>query len=183
MSYIAPVKDMLFDIEHLADIAQIARMPGLEDAGLETAQAVLEECARFNEQVIAPLNAEGDRKPSWWKDGHVTTTPGFKEAFRTRNEQGQTQLVFIQTNRDTFIELGQANAQRPAGFTHVGIHVESMPQAVKLYQSRGLMVSEPRLSVPVGSTQANITDPNGLRIELTELPPNSLQRKAMEAWK
>jgi hypothetical protein len=58
-----------------------------------------------------------------------------------------------------------------------------MPQAIKLYQSRGLMVSEPRLSVPVGSTQANITDPNGLRVELTELPPGSLQRKAMDAWR
>ena len=112
-----------------------------------------------------------------------TQKMGFKEAFRTTNEQGQTQLVFIQTNKNTFLELGQANAQRPAGFTHVGIHVESMPQAIKLYQSRGLMVSEPRLSVPVGSTQANITDPNGLRVELTELPPSSLQRKAMDSWR
>ena len=112
-----------------------------------------------------------------------TQKMGFKEAFRTTNEQGQTQLVFIQTNENTFLELGQANAQRPAGFTHVGIHVESMPQAVKLYQSRGLMVTEPRLSVPVGSTQASITDPNGLRVELTELPPTSLQRKAMDSWR
>ncbi|MBO9516265.1 MAG: acyl-CoA dehydrogenase [Variovorax sp.] len=81
MSYTAPLKDMLFDIEHLADIAQVSRMPGLEDAGLETAQAVLEECARFNQDVIAPLNVEGDRNPSSFKDGQVTTTPGFKEAF------------------------------------------------------------------------------------------------------
>lgn len=81
MSYIAPLKDMLFDIEHLADIAQVAKMPGLEDAGLETAQAVLEECARFNQDVIAPLNVAGDRNPSSFKDGQVTTTPGFKEAF------------------------------------------------------------------------------------------------------
>lgn len=81
MSYIAPLKDMLFDIEHLANIAQVARMPGLEEAGLETAQAVLEECARFNQDVIAPLNVAGDRDPSSFKDGKVTTTPGFKEAF------------------------------------------------------------------------------------------------------
>lgn len=81
MSYTAPVKDMLFDIEHLADIAQVARMPGLEDAGLETAQAVLEECARFNQDVVAPLNVAGDRHPSTFKDGKVATTPGFKEAF------------------------------------------------------------------------------------------------------
>lgn len=81
MSYIAPIKDMLFDIEHLANIAQVSRMPGLEDAGLETAQAVLEECARFNQDVVAPLNVAGDRNPSAFKDGVVTTTPGFKDAF------------------------------------------------------------------------------------------------------
>ncbi|MDB5964452.1 MAG: acyl-CoA dehydrogenase-like protein, partial [Polaromonas sp.] len=82
MSYKAPLKDMLFDIQHLANIDAIARIPGFEDAGFETAQAVLEECARFNEGVLAPLNWEGDRNPSSWKDGVVTTTPGFKEAFR-----------------------------------------------------------------------------------------------------
>ncbi|WP_213953568.1 MULTISPECIES: acyl-CoA dehydrogenase [unclassified Variovorax] len=81
MSYIAPLKDMLFDIEHLADIAEVAKLPGFEDAGLETAQAVLEECARFNQDVIAPLNVEGDRAPSTFKDGKVTTTAGFKEAY------------------------------------------------------------------------------------------------------
>ena len=46
MSYTAPLKDMLFNIEHLARIDQVAQMPGFEDAGLETAQAVLEEGAR-----------------------------------------------------------------------------------------------------------------------------------------
>jgi alkylation response protein AidB-like acyl-CoA dehydrogenase len=81
MSYIAPVKDMLFDIEHLAGIASVSEMPGFEDATLETAQAVLEECARFNQDVVAPLNVDGDRHPSSFKDGRVTTTPGFKEAF------------------------------------------------------------------------------------------------------
>ena len=82
MSYIAPVKDMLFNIEHLARIDQIAQIPGFEDAGLETAQAVLEECAKFNEGVIAPLNWEGDKNPSSWQDGVVTATPGFKDAFK-----------------------------------------------------------------------------------------------------
>ena len=81
MSYTAPLKDMLFDIEHLANIGEIAKLPGFEDAGLETAQAVLEECARFNQDVVAPLNVEGDRNPSSFKGGEVTTTPGFKEAF------------------------------------------------------------------------------------------------------
>ena len=81
MTYTAPVKDMLFDIEHLADLARIATFPGFEEAGLETAQAVLAECARFSEDVVAPLNAVGDRDPSSFKDGAVSTTPGFKQAY------------------------------------------------------------------------------------------------------
>ncbi len=82
MSYIAPLKDMLFDIQHLANIEQIAQIPGFEEAGLDTAQAVLEECAKFNEGVLAPLNREGDINPSSLQAGEVTTTPGFKEAFK-----------------------------------------------------------------------------------------------------
>ncbi|MFN5776468.1 MAG: acyl-CoA dehydrogenase, partial [Burkholderiaceae bacterium] len=88
MSYIAPVKDYLFNLQHIAGLDQIAQMPGFEDAGLETAQAVIEECARFNQEVTAPLNWEGDLKPSSWKDGTVTTTPGFKEAYRQYREAG-----------------------------------------------------------------------------------------------
>jgi len=88
MSYKAPLKDMLFAIEHLARIDQVAQIPGFEDAGLDTAQAVLEECARFNEEVVAPLNVAGDLHPSTWKDGTVTTTPGFKDAFRQYVEGG-----------------------------------------------------------------------------------------------
>jgi alkylation response protein AidB-like acyl-CoA dehydrogenase len=88
MSYIAPVKDMLFNIEHLAGIDQIAQLPGMEDAGLETAQAVLEEAAKFCEGVRSPLNCEGDINPSTWKDGVVTAAPGFKEAFKQYTEAG-----------------------------------------------------------------------------------------------
>ena len=88
MSYIAPLKDMLFAIEHLANIEQIAQIPGFEDAGLDTAQAVLEECAKFNQNVVAPLNWESDKTPSSWQDGKVTTSAGFKDAYRQFTEAG-----------------------------------------------------------------------------------------------
>jgi len=88
MSYRAPLKDMLFVMKELADIEAIAALPGYEDAGLDTATAVLEECARFNEEVVAPLNWEGDRNPSSFQDGEVRTTPGFKEAFRQFGDGG-----------------------------------------------------------------------------------------------
>jgi alkylation response protein AidB-like acyl-CoA dehydrogenase len=88
MSYKAPLKDMLFGIRHLAAIDELARIPAFEDAGFETAQAVLEECAKFNEGVLSPLNWAGDQNPSSWNQGVVTTTPGFKEAFKQYAEGG-----------------------------------------------------------------------------------------------
>ena len=88
MSYKAPLKDMLFGIRHLAAIDELARIPAFEDAGFETAQAVLEECAKFNEGVLSPLNWAGDQNPSSWNKGVVTTTPGFKEAFKQYVEGG-----------------------------------------------------------------------------------------------
>ncbi|MDM8359468.1 acyl-CoA dehydrogenase [Pandoraea communis] len=88
MSYQAPIKDMQFVMNELADLTRIAALPGYEDASPELAQAVLEEAARFNQEVLAPLNFIGDQQPSTWKDGAVTTTPGFKEAFRKFSEAG-----------------------------------------------------------------------------------------------
>src|SRR3954468_2552749 len=88
MTYRAPVKDMLFVMKELAGIDELSKLPAFEDAGFDTAQAVLEECARFNEDVVAPLNVEGDRNPSFFKDGQVIATPGFKEAFRQFGEGG-----------------------------------------------------------------------------------------------
>ncbi|OZB73916.1 MAG: acyl-CoA dehydrogenase, partial [Thiomonas sp. 14-64-326] len=82
MSYTAPIRDMMFDLEHLAGLESISKLPGFEDATPDTAAAVLEECGKFNRDVIAPLNREGDLHPSAWADGKVTTTPGFKQAFR-----------------------------------------------------------------------------------------------------
>ena len=82
MSYRAPVKDMLFVMKELAGLEAVAALPGYADAGPDTAAAVLEECARFNEEVVAPLNWEGDRNPSSFHDGEVRTTPGFKQAFK-----------------------------------------------------------------------------------------------------
>ncbi len=82
MTYLAPVKDMLFVMNHVAGLEAVAALPGFEDAGPDTAAAVLDECAKLNQDVIAPLNWEGDKAPSSFKDGVVTTTAGFKDAFK-----------------------------------------------------------------------------------------------------
>ena len=82
MTYRAPVKDMLFVMKELAHIDAVAALPGHEDAGFDTAAAVLEECAKFTQDVVAPLNWESDKNPSSFNAGVVTTSPGFKEAFK-----------------------------------------------------------------------------------------------------
>jgi alkylation response protein AidB-like acyl-CoA dehydrogenase len=88
MAYTAPLKDMLFAMEHLAGLAKVTALPGMADFDADTAQAVLQESAHFCEDVVAPLNWAGDQQPSSWKDGVVTTTPGFKAAFAQFAEGG-----------------------------------------------------------------------------------------------
>lgn len=88
MSYQAPLKDMLFVMQDIAGLAQVNTLPNFEDYDMDTAQAVLEESAKFCEGVVAPLNRAGDTQPSSWSDGVVTTTPGFKEAFKQFAEGG-----------------------------------------------------------------------------------------------
>jgi catechol 2,3-dioxygenase-like lactoylglutathione lyase family enzyme len=113
---------------------------------------------------------------------YYTKTMGFPEAFRSLDEKGQPTLVYVQISKNTFIELQPANAQRPAGLNHLGIHVENMAAATSMFKQRGANVSETRVS-PTKAILANITDPNGIRIELAELPADSEHRKAMDRWK
>ncbi|CAM8667376.1 CaiA Acyl-CoA dehydrogenases [Oxalobacteraceae bacterium] len=88
MSYVAPLKDMVFVMNELAGLTAISQLPGCEDATPETAEAVLEENAKFCSEVVAPLNWAGDCAPSSWHGGEVKTTPGFKEAFKAFGQAG-----------------------------------------------------------------------------------------------
>ncbi len=88
MSYIAPLKDMLFVMNELAGLSEVNTLPNCEDATPETVEAILEENARFCGEVVAPLNHSADKDPSSWSDGKVTTSKGFKEAFKQFGEAG-----------------------------------------------------------------------------------------------
>ncbi|MHA4870148.1 acyl-CoA dehydrogenase [Duganella sp. PWIR1] len=88
MPYQAPIKDMLFVMNELANLQAVSELPGCEDATPETAEAVLEESAKFVANEIAPLNHEGDKEPSYWTKDGVITTKGFKEAFRQFADAG-----------------------------------------------------------------------------------------------
>ena len=111
-----------------------------------------------------------------------TQTLGFLEAFSNKNAEGQPTLTYIQASRNTFIELMPAGANRAAGFTHFGIHVDDVRAVAARLRERGLTVGEPRI-IGSGSLTVNITDPDGNRLEISELPPDAPARKAMDAWR
>jgi len=114
---------------------------------------------------------------------YYTQKMGYREAFRASDAQGRPTLVYLHISRNTFLELGQANAERPAGFTHYGLHVENIKSAVETFRQRGIKVSDVNTSASTNALLANITDPYMGRIELAELTPDSLHRKALDSWK
>src|SRR5215468_12307161 len=76
---------------------------------------------------------------------YYTKTMGFPEAFRSTDDKGQIALVYVQISKNTFVELQPANAQRPAGINHFGLHVENMAEATAMFKARGANVLETRV--------------------------------------
>jgi alkylation response protein AidB-like acyl-CoA dehydrogenase len=86
--YSAPLKDIRFVMQELAGLEQVVALPGCEEATPDVVDAILEEAARFSSEVLSPLNRLGDTNGAKWKDKVVTTTPGFKEAYRQFVDNG-----------------------------------------------------------------------------------------------
>jgi catechol 2,3-dioxygenase-like lactoylglutathione lyase family enzyme len=111
-----------------------------------------------------------------------TQKMGFREAFTVKDASGKPTLAYVQVNRNTFVELQQANANRRPGLNHFGLHVQNLKAVVTTLKERGVMVEDPRVR-PDDSSVANATDPNGIRIEMFEFGPGSPQGKAIASWK
>jgi acyl-CoA dehydrogenase len=79
MSYVAPIADMVFTLRHVVGIETV---PGLyDDIGDGMVETILEEAGKFASERIAPLNMIGDKTGSKLSNGHVTTPPGWKDAY------------------------------------------------------------------------------------------------------
>ncbi|MCV2881253.1 acyl-CoA dehydrogenase [Actibacterium sp. XHP0104] len=88
MTYTAPLDDMLFVLEDLCGLEDVAQLPGLEDASPDMVAAILEEAGKFAGQVLAPLNVVGDTKGLGFDAGDVTTPEGWADAYNQIVEMG-----------------------------------------------------------------------------------------------
>jgi len=81
MSYRAPVADIAFTLKHAAGLKTALAEGIYGDLDEETVDSVLAEAGRYASDVIAPLNSVGDKFGTLFKDGKVTTPPGWKDAY------------------------------------------------------------------------------------------------------
>jgi alkylation response protein AidB-like acyl-CoA dehydrogenase len=86
-SYAAPVKDMQFLLHDLLKISE-ADIPGYGDLDRSFTEAVFDEAAKVASDILAPLNAVGDREGCVLENGVVRTPTGFKAAFDSLREGG-----------------------------------------------------------------------------------------------
>jgi len=87
--YKAPTRDAAFIINEVIGLEQYGELPGFESASADIVDTVLEEAGKFAAEVLAPLNASGDREGcTRHQDGSVSTPQGFREAFATFRESG-----------------------------------------------------------------------------------------------
>lgn len=92
--YKAPLRDLRFVREELLGYAaHYQSLPACRDATPDVVEAILEEGARFCEEVLAPLNRVGDREGCRWSEAGVTTPSGFREAYRRYVEGGWPSLA------------------------------------------------------------------------------------------
>jgi acyl-CoA dehydrogenase len=82
MTYRPPVNEMLFMMRHVGGLDRAIGDGIHGDLSLDLVHDVLQEAARFSEEVLAPINRTGDRHGVELRDGIVTTAPGFKEAYQ-----------------------------------------------------------------------------------------------------
>jgi alkylation response protein AidB-like acyl-CoA dehydrogenase len=87
-SYKAPVEEYRFILTEVLDGEELSRLPGFEDATPDVVASVLEEAAKFCEQVLHPLNQTGDAEGCHFENGVVRTPAGFKEAYDKYVEAG-----------------------------------------------------------------------------------------------
>jgi lactoylglutathione lyase len=109
---------------------------------------------------------------------------GLHEAFRLKRPDGSVGLVYVQVNDNAFLELFPGGTEQPeasrtkTGYAHACLLVDDIQESYREATAKGVPTTgEPKLGGD-GNWQFWITDPDGTRIEMMQIMPDSLQAKA-----
>jgi lactoylglutathione lyase len=111
-----------------------------------------------------------------------TKTMGLRQAYTMRRPDGSPLLTYLQASRETFVELIPAGPNQATGITHFGLEVADIDGTVAHLRQQGLTIADPGLT-PAKARFFRMNDLDGASIEVMEFTSESMQRKAMDAWK
>ena len=113
---------------------------------------------------------------------YYTQTLGFREAFTIRGADGRPTLAYLHVTRDTFLELAPASTERPVGVSHIAFWPENLDATLTTLRGRGIEIADPRTG-STGTRITNMTDPDGVRLELVDFTPGSAPQKAIDSYR
>ena len=113
-----------------------------------------------------------------------TGTLGFQEMFRLNHDDGSLMLVYVRVTEDQFLEFfpnatGEAPPPSNVGYHHLCLTVADIEATLRDLEARGVPLSRGLQTGHDGNRQAWIADPEGNRIELMEMAPDSRQAQAL----
>ncbi len=110
---------------------------------------------------------------------------GFKKAFEIPDDNGNPWICYLKVGNGQFVELFYPSGKAPQdgvqriGFSHPCFHVDDIHKTASDIESRGLVLDRPVKTGKDGNLQCWVKDPDGTRIELMQIAPDSLQASHM----
>ena len=93
MPYRAPVAEFAFLLRHVVGFDRVSAQPAYAEATDDTVAALLTEAGRICDDVLAPLNRQGDLHPARLENGVVRTSPGYAAGYRAMADAGMTAIT------------------------------------------------------------------------------------------
>ena len=184
MAYKSPVRDFTFILNEVLEIDRYTNQPGFQDVSSDLVNQILEEGAKFADEVIAAINNPGDKEGCHWSEGGVVTGhKGWKEAYKAMSEAGWMALAadpaYGGQGMPSIVAsaFGQMTAGASAAFSmypgltasaYAGIHASAsdeikakyLPKMVSGEWSGTMNLTEPQCGTDLGMVRTKAV-PNG----------------------